>query len=504
MALYGFLRHRNPFDANGDGYSEAPKIDNFTLGGRFYQRLGVRGKITADLYAINAARRGGNDFNLLLHEADIAEAVDHKIYSGSLTFERFFREIDQFSAYVSAQAVDRNSYYGAEKALDAYGSTSDLTYVTGVQYNSHFGKFNLVSGIENQGGFLKDKKLGYVEFLPETGTILHVPNSIVADQVTNTTGAFAQADYRWKIIKGSVGLRYDHYLIKDNYSETDDVVGNAISPRLNLLVDVLDHMQARLSYSQGYRAPQVFDEDLHIEASGARKVIHKNSADLKQESSHSFIASVDYHPHTTNCDMQFLVEAFCTRLIDPFSNEFGDMDETGTVVYSRVNADGYAQVFGANFELNLIVSDKLNVGSGFTVQRSEYSTPQEFNETKFFRTPDNYGFLTAQIIPTDNWRITLTENYTGEMLVPYFGTNTADIETGELRTSDIFFDTGIKICYEVRIKDLNMNIFTGVKNIFNSYQNDFDIGVNRDPAYVYGPIQPRTFYFGVKFGHYKA
>ena len=46
-----------------------------------------------------------------------------------------------------------------------------------------------------------------------------------------------------------------------------------------------DMLQARVSYSQGYRAPQIFDEDLHIETSGSRQVINENDPNLKQESS---------------------------------------------------------------------------------------------------------------------------------------------------------------------------------------------------------------------------
>ncbi len=38
------------------------------------------------------------------------------------------------------------------------------------------------------------------------------------------------------------------------------------------------------------------------------------------------------------------------------------------------------------------------------------------------------------------------------------------------------------------------------KNIFNSYQSDFDMGINRDPGYIYGPGSPRTIYFGLKLG----
>jgi outer membrane receptor for ferrienterochelin and colicins len=48
-----------------------------------------------------------------------------------------------------------------------------------------------------------------------------------------------------------------------------------------------------------------------------------------------------------------------------------------------------------------------------------------------------------------------------------------------------------------------MEVNAGIKNIFNSFQNDFDKGIDRDPGYVYGPTSPRTIYFGVKFGSFQ-
>jgi outer membrane receptor for ferrienterochelin and colicins len=46
-----------------------------------------------------------------------------------------------------------------------------------------------------------------------------------------------------------------------------------------------------------------------------------------------------------------------------------------------------------------------------------------------------------------------------------------------------------------------LRVFAGVKNIFNAYQDDFDYGIDRDPGYVYGPVEPRTFYVGLKIGN---
>ena len=86
------------------------------------------------------------------------------------------------------------------------------------------------------------------------------------------------------------------------------------------------------------------------------------------------------------------------------------------------------------------------------------------------------------------------------MLVPYFGPLT-DTDIGELRKSDLFFDRGSKIHYDIKLNGASLQLFTGIKNIFNSFQSDFDSGIDRDPAYIYEPVSPRTVYFGIKIGN---
>jgi outer membrane receptor for ferrienterochelin and colicins len=87
------------------------------------------------------------------------------------------------------------------------------------------------------------------------------------------------------------------------------------------------------------------------------------------------------------------------------------------------------------------------------------------------------------------------------MLAPYFGPNT-DPVNGELRETERFYDLGIKLSYDFKINTNTLQVFAGMKNILNSYQKDFDISENRDPAYIYGPNSPRTIYFGVRFGNF--
>jgi len=507
ISLYGFSRERKMFDANNDDFSEIAPMNNLTLGTRFFHRFGYRSKLIFDFFTIKEQRDGGNKQDLPLHERDVAEAVKHDLKTAALTWEQFFRQYDLLSVFASGQFLNRDSYYGANQSLSDYGNSKDKTYNLGVQYKAHFGNSSVITGIENTGGFLTDKKLGYPDYqnaLIIKDSIVEVPhtaNITVADQSSVTLGVFAQYEIKLNKVKIAVGGRYDHYEVKDLAKEGGDKkTGNVFSPRINLMCELIKNLQARVSYSQGYRAPQIFDEDLHIETSGSRQVINVNDPELKQETNHSIMASLDFNGLIRTVYTGLLVEGFYTRLEHPFVNEIGIPDESGTVIYTRRNAQDGATVKGINMEFKLKPLKIFSLTSGFTLQSNIYDVSQEFDEKQFFRTPNHYGFFAVDWNFTKKICFSTTGNYTGSMLVPYFGTET-NPEIGELRKSEDFFDLGLKLMYTIKLNGANLQCFGGIKNIFNSYQNDFDEGADRDPAYMYGPVSPRTIYLGVKIGN---
>lgn len=502
VSFYGFKRNRKPYDFNNDGFSELSSIENTTLGARVFQRTGNRGKFSFDYFNINEFRRGGNLFELPLHEADIAESTTHKINSASVNFDQLLREADKFSTWVSVVGVDRGSYYGANQDLSAYGQTDDISLSTGVQYSGKssrllFAPAIITTGVEWNYNHLRDKKLGFYD--AETGT--HIPNTGVANQRIHSGAVFVQSEWNLNPIVLTTGLRYDRYMIDDLLNKGQTVVGNVFSPRVSLLWAIHENVQFRTGYARGFRAPQIFDEDLHIETSGARQVLHRNDENLKQESSDSFNASLSFSQQTLYWQYQFLIEGFVTRLKNPFANEYGTPDENGVVVYTRMNAEEGASVKGINLEFNASPTRRLQLQSGFTLQKSEFVELQKFDEKRFFRSPSRYGYASLSYSTKSGFSMAATANYTGPMLVPYFGPRIDNPEEGTLVTSNSFFDAGIKLSYDFAISKLvKLQINGGIRNVFNSFQNDFDTGITRDPAYIYGPSSPRSIYLGLKFG----
>ncbi len=517
--IYATHRNREAYDANNDTFSELAQLNNKTIGTSMYQRIGYRNKITLDYFHIQEERRGGDLLDLPEHLANIAESVDHKINTGSLNYTRFVgANSGQLSVYASAQHVDRGSYYGARSYPDGYifdrpmndpaqladgtpdksgyGATTDLSYSYGAQYKGGAGRHSYITGIENIGSKLEDNKLAYTD---EDG--IAYPNMTISDQNVSTWGAFGQYDYTLNKLTLSAGLRMDYYKITDDENTSLELSNTVLSPRLNILYKPTHHLQLRGSYANGYRAPQIFDEDLHIEVAGKRKVIHKNGSGLKQESSNSLMASASFQSKIGSADFELMAEGFYTHLSDAFANEQSLPDANNVVTYTRING-GDAEVTGVNLEAKYIPSVKWNIDLGMTLQTSEYGEAQEYgtgNFTKeFLRTPNTYGYFTCNLKPIRNFTLSLNGTYTGAMKLEYYGQS----NNGELKVSPTFFDAGIKGEYVIKlVKGFDMSLSAGVKNMFNSYQDDFDKGINRDPAYIYGPNLPRSVYFGIKVGN---
>ncbi len=521
--VYAMHRDRGAHDENGDGFSESVLMKNTTFGFNVYYKPTIKTKISLDGYKINEFRRGGNKLDYLPHETDITEQLSHNIMGANLAFDLFTNsKYDKLTVFGALQRVERASYYGAQRDPEAYGKTDDMSASFGTQYVINSDKFlfapsTTVFGIENNMNMLDDNKLG----------IGGSPNFQLTHQMVNTTGVFAQQDWKSSKINASIGLRYDNYLVKDlkNAEAVSDITKGVLLPRASLMYKIMPELRLRFGYAQGYRAPQVFNEDLHIELIGAKRIERINDKNLKQETSHAFTASINSEFYTGSFVHSFLVEGFYTKLINPFADEFTEIPEgSGNFKYLRVNATDGAYVAGANIEYQTFFSLNLETSLGLTIQKSEFLKEQAWGDEEtsvskhFMRTPDIYGYFTANWHATKAFKVNLALNYTGSMYVPHFGPDPAsdnisqaeldaiakgDIISGEiLEKSEDFIIVDLLLNYTFKLsREINLELYGGIKNIFNQTQAKHDKGEFRDAGYIYGPCQPRTITLGLKLGN---
>ena len=486
IAVYQSYRNRNPYDADNDGFSELGKLNMNTFGLRAYYRPTQFSRLSLEYHTTNEFRRGGNKFDLQPHETDITEQTKHIINSGGLTYDMFFKEYKhKLSLYGSVQHTDRNSYYGAKQDANAYGKTYDLTAVTGAMYVGNmdqcfFAPATFTGGIEYQHNKLHDVMTGYQRDLT---------------QEVNIASGFAQNEWKMEYFTLLAGFRLDKHNLVDNV---------IFSPRINALWKPSDKLQGRLTWSTGFRAPQAYDEDLHVAAVGGEAMLIRLSEGLKPEKSNSFSGSVDWSFNFGHFQSNLLIEGFYTALNDVFYLEaLGNDPVTGAQIQERRNGNG-ARVYGANIDYKIAHGREAQLQLGFTMQRSRYTEALKWSDDpdvapikNMTRTPDYYGYFTFTSAPLKNFDFSLSGVYTGKMYVPHFA---GYIEKDRLERTPDFMDFNLKLNYTFVLNDhLKLQLNGGVQNIFNAYQKDLDKGVDRDSKYFYGPTQPRTYFVGIKF-----
>ncbi|MGL5938493.1 MAG: TonB-dependent receptor [Phocaeicola sp.] len=497
IAFYQSYRNRNPYDADGDGFSEIGKLTAHTFGLRSYYRPTQFSKLGLEYHTTNEFRRGGNEFDKEPHNTDITEQTKHIINSGGVNYDLFLGEYKhKISLFGSMQHVDRNSYYGAQQDENAYGKTNDLTWVAGGMYVGNFDRMlfspaTFTAGLEYQENRLHDVMTGYNRDMRQDVRI---------------ASAFAQNEWKMRYFTFLAGFRVDAHNLIDK---------PIVSPRLNLLYKPTDNLQARATWSTGFRAPQAYDEDLHVTAVGGEGVVIRLAEGLKPERSNSFSASVDWTANVGPFQTNLLLEGFYTRLDDVFYLQSIGADGSGHTIRERRNGSG-AQVYGLNIDGKIAYGNRVSLQTGFTVQRSRYSEYTHWSEDEtvspiknMTRTPNNYGYFTLTASPVKRFDLSLSGVYTGQMYVPHFAPNREAIPDGyeyiyikkdEMVKSPSFFELNMKLNYTFVLSDhLKMQLNGGVQNIFNAFQKDLDKGGFRDSGYFYGPTSPRSFFIGVKF-----
>lgn len=513
LTLFGNYRNRQAYDHNGDGFTELVALKNNTLGAKAFLKPTSRLRLGLNLNVINENRRGGDRLDLAPQFTDITEQLDHDTFIGGLELESSNKTYTKkFNAYTSGSYTNRASYYGglgggrtaqdSISANNAYGTTKDFALVNGLQYTQYYENNSvLTAGVEQQLNATKDVIPGYGRLV---------------DQQVQTVAAYGQFEYKPNDkFTTLLGGRLDQVWVNGTYaidtlSRNVDFNQLAFSPRLTLSYQINQPLKFRAGYARGFRAPQAFNEDLHISSVAGEQQFVLLGPNLKTEYSDAFTASLNYANTLKLTQIDALLEGFYTNITNPFTTvSTGAVLTNGALLQEVRNGEG-ARVYGTNFEIGLSPNPKYSLQLGGTWQQTAYTNaqllfestgaPNETNVTitNFVRVPNFYGYLNSSWLPNKKFNVDITSTYTGGMTVPRVISDTGFLQLQEVAA---FFDLNIKVethfdCYNA----FTLTLAGGVTNLFNSYQNDFDLGATRDSDYVYGPDAPRSFFIGLKLG----
>jgi outer membrane receptor for ferrienterochelin and colicins len=469
--------NRVAIDRDRDGFTELPKRRLFGGGGTLHHHFFQgRGQLTFGGNTLDEHRRGGDHLDLRPEETFITEMIDSRRSSGFLRWRHSASASTFYTLATSLSYLRRNTYYGANFDPHAYGNTRNPVWATDAQLGHQVGPHTLMVGFQFWREQVQDDVPSYHRSF---------------NQVFRNTGFYFQDEFKLKPRATMVaGLRAD----KSN------ALGNWVaSPRGNIRIGWSEKWILRSGVSTGFRAPRIFDEDLHIMAVGGEGFVIENSPNLQKEAALSWTTSLDYVRDVRGGHLQAGVDFFWTKLSDVFVLEETAVPSGGFRKFLRVNGAG-SHVRGVEFDLNWRVNRNLVLRGGSTMQQARYREPEPiFGSLRYFRAPKQYGFASIDVFLPHDMSIFATADLTGSVLVPHYA---GYIPEDRLQKTPKFavYNLVFSRAFDLGGSSGNrrrMRLYVKVNNLFDTYQCDLDRGPLRDAAYFYGPMSMRAVTLGM-------
>lgn len=543
--LYGTLGEQSAADLNDDGFTEITTRDHHTLGLYAWAAPSDDSFIKFNYQMIQEERRGGDRLHRLSHLSQISEELNSDYHWASLTWEQRINSIWDFSLTASTAMIDRDSYYGGtgEQLIDpelvaidsrnpsvgSYNGTSvDPQNInsdgefTGLANSDESKAFSLFGdgtgtggGSTNQYGFTDSNTtildsqfnadLGSQsepshfitfgvqyqkeELLDENRNAFGLTNSILHDDSFSNLGFYIQDQWRTNNkLEFIPGLRFD------KANTLDDVV---ISPRLATRYTINREWNLRASFSTGFLAPRVFNEDLHIDSLGGQPIDIVNAENLKEERSTTGTLGFNFRPSALEGKFITAFQAYWTELKDSFATRV--LSRSGPRgVDERFNSSG-AKVLGLEWDFSVDMPSFWRCDGGVAWVRSRYDEAQEITggdapilSDRFNKTPDWSGVLQLSYIDSDLLDGFISVKWTGPMKVGQSSPSDRLVE------SDSFYVVNVGLNRSFHKQWGKVIAKVGVNNIFDDFQEDLQLGATRDSEYVYGPRRPRTCFIGLE------
>ncbi len=475
VTVFGQFDYMPAYDRTGDGFSDVARRRLNAGGARVSLDVGDNGRLVLDYTRIDERRRGGDRLERPVTQSQIAESIESTI---DMTSARWIHNITDDWSYqlgVGYARTERDTYYGTDGDPDAFGfSKSPVWNFDAITTYEGLDALALTFGAQAFFEKVDDAQPAYSRFISER---------------YRNVGVFAQAE--WEVTR-------DLEIVLGGRVDDSNLLSSPVfSPRLAAAWRPQPELTLRASAATGFRAPQVFDEDLHIELAGGEAQVIRNDADLKEETAFSYTLGAEWRPEPAVGRGAFVEgNVFTTRLRDTFLIVEDDNPATPETEFTRINRGG-SWIYGAEINVGWDFGDALTVQVGYVEQRARLDDPDpDFGSRNVARTPERYGVVTLD----SNWRdysFFVGGKLTGPMEVPHFE---GFIDEDRLARSPWFFTVDAAVSRHFDVSETSRFTLTaGVKNIFDSFQKDLDRGPLRDADYVYGPRFPRTFHVGASF-----
>ncbi len=472
-------------------------------------------RLRLDLQVTDETRRGGNRLDQPEYLANIAESLDTKYRRGSVSWDQEINaDVDFRLAYAFAD-IDRDSFYGglgdvvtdpsapgydpsqldpnvagsaASRSWRQYGRTHNPLHYIDSQLNWRLGAHALAFGVQYKHEALRDGN--------RTGDGQRL--AVLEDATFHNLGAFIQDEWS---LRDNVDLVLGARV--DKSSELDSAV---FSPRIALAWQATPNLKWRAGIATGFRAPEIFVEDVHVDTLGGEQVRVRNTDGLKEERALTTLFGFDWRSDPANPVWSWDATASYARIRDTFALGEIQRGDDGQLSQLRYNASG-SNVLGAETNLGWQPSPQWRLTAGASWYRSRFREPQRiFDDTgdggdtiiesrDYLKTPRWTGLAQLSWMPAEPWETFVALRHTGPMSV-------LNNRLGELHRTRSFLVTDLGARWHRHLgaqAQQEVSVAAGVKNVFDQRQKDLEVGALRDSDYVYGPRFARSWYVNLRY-----
>ena len=510
-ALFAFqYDKRDQFDADDNGVSESPFLENYNYSGRISfdptprSTLTLRGAYTDSeifggpvigeltdsiedalaSFAIDPTESASlfvndNVNNLFIGkpwETTEQIATNRKEVSG-----RYFHELTDkfnFDAGVSWSEHKQDSFY---EGFD-YRADNEMLYITG-RFNWSPSDTHLFTiGYDRRDETLRS----------ESDATAGDP-AYISDSFDYLTQAIFLQDTWTPIdpLEVSMALRID--FIEADFidpqrpgTEIDETI---VSPRIDIRYAHSDQWTSRLSYGKGYRAPLSFFETDHgiLDAGLGFQI----DVDRLERSN-----SVTYALSYLGDRLSWTAGAAWTQV-----DNLAALDETAAGIPLLVQRDEKGEVYGGTFDLGYALTDTLDLT--FTAEKFEHD---DVARSIFGVAPIEERIIAAVDWRPENWLIRASYSWIGPRDLTdygYEGFDDASATFAKQTTGTSYGDLDMRAEYATGV---GVSLYLGARNLLNATQVEdetsplfFDADGGYDVAYIFGPLRGREIYGGARW-----
>jgi len=502
ISAYGQAVHVHELDLNGDDYTERTRR-RMQVAGIRSQYTGQRFVVSGDVNFTHEYRRGGNYLDRPAHLSNITEQLDTRRTAATLSVESKGSPQFDYKIVLAGAWTQRDSYYGGlgvvitdrnaarydssayQQALagseNQYAVTDNPLYVFDAQFNYYRDTQTISWGVQGEYEEIDDRNIS------AAGGSTQVPPLV--DDFSNLA-VFGQ--HEWSLNEAWIllsGFRLD----KNN--KLDQAI---LSPRIALSYSANKYLTLRGSLSTGFRAPRIFDEDLHINTLGADPITIVNAPSLKKESALAANLGGVWNPRPWADVLAFEFNGYLTHLNNAFQLSPIRTNSSGDFVQERFNS-GTVRGYGVELNAAYSFSSKLRADLGLVWQRTRHDDPVELfddgagniiSTTRFNKTPDQFAVLQLQYENPDGFDWAIGVRHIGSMRV-------LNNTSGTFEKISPFTLLDLSIGKHFTIGGSEAELRLGVRNVTDDRQKDYESGAERDSTYVYGPRQPRSYFSSI-------